>query len=385
VDRDKTPKLKKLLEYELAHRRAVRINLYHAPGAGGTTMAYRILWDFHTRYPCAVLVDCHPEETAERLFRLCSWTGLPALVLVDGARIAEREVDGLFDQMRGRQLPVVLLQTLRRFKPQEERERAHYLSAELTPPEVNRFIHAFSTYAPAKRKDLEELSRAPDARMRSAFYFGLRTFGRDFLGIGSYVGVRLAGLSADQVRVLGYLAIAHHYAQRSLPAQAFVPLVGIPASRTVQLRSAFPEETLDLLTEERAGQWRTAHDLLAQELLEQLLWPSAGEDRARLWRQNLSTWAIAFAQFCRGDTSRPPSEEMLEVARRTFIYRDNTELLGTERSGGKSFAQLIEEIPSEAGQLETLRVLADLYPREAHIWAHLGRFHSMQRHDYPKP
>jgi tetratricopeptide (TPR) repeat protein len=73
---------------------------------------------------------------------------------------------------------------------------------------------------------------------------------------------------------------------------------------------------------------------------------------------------------------------MLEVARRTFVYRDNTELLGTERSGTKQFAQLIQEIPSDEGKLVVLKTLTDLYPQEAHFWAHLGRFYSIERHDH---
>lgn len=72
---------------------------------------------------------------------------------------------------------------------------------------------------------------------------------------------------------------------------------------------------------------------------------------------------------------------MLEVARRTFIYRDNTELLGTERSATKQFAQLLQDIPSPEGALEVLHRLTEIYPDEPHFWAHLGRFYSIERRD----
>ena len=76
------------------------------------------------------------------------------------------------------------------------------------------------------------------------------------------------------------------------------------------------------------------------------------------------------------------SESLLEVARRVFIYRDNSELIGTERSDTDLFAQIIQDIPSPEGALEVLRFLTDVYPEEAHFWAHLGRFHSHGRRDW---
>src|SRR5262249_13966614 len=120
------------------------------------------------------------------------------------------------------------------------------------------------------------------------------------------------------------------------------------------------------------GQWRIAHILLAEEILRQVLWPQP-EDRDRLWRQSLSTWALDFIEFMGGD-SPLPSEQMLEVVRRTFIFRDNVDLLGTERSAQKQFSQLLEEIPSPEGKLEVLRKLTTVYPDESHFHAHLGRF-----------
>jgi tetratricopeptide (TPR) repeat protein len=65
-----------------------------------------------------------------------------------------------------------------------------------------------------------------------------------------------------------------------------------------------------------------------------------------------------------------------------FIYRDNVELLGTERSAGRQFSQLVEDIPSSEGALLILRELTELYPDEPHFWAHLGRFYSIERHEY---
>jgi tetratricopeptide (TPR) repeat protein len=379
VDRDKTQRVKNQLENALERKRAIRINLYHDPGAGGTTVARRILWDLHREYPCAILHRCAPTETAERLFRLASITGQAILLLIDGAEIADRQVDELFNYLRSRLVPVVLFQTLRRFQRQSESERSVHLPAKLSPFEAQRFFEVFSREEPSRRQQLAQLVSLKEDKTCTAFYFGLETFGKDFLSLEPYISNRLAGLTTEQKKILVFLALSHHYAQRPIRAQAFADLLGFSKKRVLRLSEVLPTDALELLVEVQEEEWRTAHDLFAQEILEQLLWPN-GPDR-RLWRQNPSLWAKDFAYFCRGE-SAVPSEEMTEIARRTFIYRDNADLLGTERSAQRTFAQLIDEIPSSEGKVDLLRSVADIYPGEAHFWAHLGRLYAVEIKDY---
>ena len=383
VERTKTGILRRILDTEIKRRHADRINLYHAAGAGGTTLAYRMLWDFRRSYPCAILLHTtSSSETAERLEFLASQTGQCILLLVDGARVAERKVDELFTHVSSRQLPVKFLQTLRRHEAQEERKRTVYLASELDSAELNRFVVAFSRQVPSKQSELEELSLSPDRRKHTAFYFGLQAFGQDFLGLEPYVRERLSSLSEVQREIVGFTALAHHYAQRTIPQQAFAARLGMPKSRSARLEEGIlPPATLELLVEvdENGGSWRPSHELIALEILVQLLAPGGGD--SRLWRQRLSGWAIRFAEFCRGDDP-VPGAELLEVARRTFVYRDNHDDLGTERSASAQFSKLISEIPAPEGQLECLRKLVDLYPEEVHFLAHLGRFYYLVQKDY---
>lgn len=380
VDRELTERLERQIERELSRRRTSRINLYHSPGAGGTTTARRVLWDFHAQVPCAILKRTTPQETAERLYRITALTELPMVLLVDGADIVQSEIDQLFTCLGSRQIPVAVLQVLRRFAPQTEGERVFVLEEALTDLEAERFAHVYGREQPHRQRQLEALAKADgDPRFRSAFYFGLHTFGEEFLGLEPYLRRRLESLTPVQTKVVGFLALAHHYAQRSLPAQVFCGLLGLPATRVVNLTSALPGPALDLLVEAARGQWRTTHDLIATEVLRRLLAPGAGDPR--LWKQNLSTWAVEFADLCRG--SGPlPAVDLLDVARRAFIYRDNAELLGTERSANALFSQLLQDVPSREGALEILRGLCDRFPSEPHFWAHLGRFYSLERKEY---
>ena len=76
--------------------------------------------------------------------------------------------------------------------------------------------------------------------------------------------------------------------------------------------------------------------------------------------------------FCRSE-GHPQSQSLLELARRVFIYRDNVEVLGTERASQTRYAQMIEDIPSPQGKMEVLEYLTERFPTEAHFHSHLAR------------
>jgi len=305
--------------------------------------------------------------------------GRPLLLLIDGSQIEERQIDELFTLIKARQIPVTILQVLRRFTEQTERERTFYLKSELSSREAHLLAEKLVLVKPERRKAIETLRDAVDGKSRNPFYFGLNAFEEDFIGLEPYIRNKLATLTPVQQRILCYIALAHHYAQQPIKAQAFASLLGLPQSKSVRLLKHISDTAHDLLVEAAEETWRTAHDLIAFEIVKQVL--SGGALDQRIWKQNLSSWAKDFAEFCRGD-DMVTSNDMLEIIRRTFIFRDNADVLGTERSGTQSFAQLLDDVPSDEGKLEVLRNLVELYPDEAHFWSHLGRLYSLQMHNF---
>lgn len=379
-DRDITPSLRTQVDKDLRRRQTVRINLYHAPGGGGTTVGRRVAWDLHQKYPVGVLKRCVPRDAAERIAKIAALTESSVLVLVDGGQHSERDIDDLYDFLKAGQTPVVLLQVLRRFRHQQTGNRQFWLDAPLSDAEADRFRDGYTQAVPQKSALLRDLAGQRNSPRRNAFFFGLTAFGRDFRGLGRYVENRIRDLTAEQRRILVYIAMAHYYGQQPIPAQAFASLLGLPRSRTVDLAAAFAdrsEQALDLLVENSGGEWRTAHHLVALELMQQVLAPGGSQEPEAVWRQSLSSWSKDFATFCRGD-DWATSDRLLELVRRVYIYRDNNvEVLGTERADQKQFSQLMEDIPSRHGKIEVLRHLTQSFPLEAHFHAHLGRFLSL--------
>ena len=373
-DRTITPAITRRVDQDLQSRITTRVNVYHAPGAGGTTVGRRVAWDLHQTYPVVILHSLTSDGAADKIGRVFALTGQSVLVLVDGGSHAEREVGDLYERLRANNTPAVLLQVLRRFDRQNVGRRQYWLEERLLDEEADRFRDAYSRAVPRKRTALHELARSGN-QVRSAFFFGLTAFEEDYRGLNEYVATRTSELTDPQRQILVYIAVAYYYGQQPVPVQAFAALLGLPPSKTLRLIDAFAgpsARALGLLVETESGEWRTSHQLIALQILKSQLAPEAGAANGDIWRQRVSEWAKAFADFCRAE-GQPESDRLLELARRVFIYRDNVEVLGTERASHSRYAQLIEDIPSPQGRIEVLEHLTQRFPTEAHFHSHLAR------------
>lgn len=377
-DRDIAPKLLRQLRQDLglgqSHSAStVRVNIYHEPGVGGSTLARRVLWDLHREVPCVVLQRCTPMETTERLRAIYNVCQLPVLALVEGADITDTVADDLYSRLRAQQVPVVMLRVLRSFQApvtvasRDAPTRVFYLPPSLSRVESSKFAELFGRAVPGRKAELLRLAAAGDGE-RHPFYFGLVSFERDFRGLAGFVTARLAGATAIQQKILAYLAIAYCYGQKSLPAQAFASLLGLPPSRIADLTKALTGEQRQLLRAEMTA-WRPVHQVVGEELLRQILDPQTSD--RDVWKQNLAHWAREFATFCRGEQA-VVSGELSDVVARCFLLRDSREVIG--REDASAFSRLIEDIPSLDAQSSVIELLTELFPDEPHVWAHAGRF-----------
>lgn len=391
AERDATAKIARRVSQELRARDRTRIDMYHLPGAGGTTVSRRILWDFHRDFPCVVIRGGDSNGIVERIQFISTITGQPVLALTDSASIAEREVEDLFKLLELRNIPCVLLSVSRRHQlPGKHSRRLFNLGMRLSQSELPRFVDKFATSVPASRAHMiQAIANNGRPNEQSAFFMGLTAYGEDYRGLKSYVSNRLSGLTEQQIKLLVFLSIAYMYGQKGIPAQAFQHLLGL-SSENVKLSKVFSgrQSVFDILIHEKETQeWRPIHHIVSNEILRQILAPLDADPRA--WRQQLSAWGKKFIQFC-GANQSITSERMLELLRRILIFRDANDVLGrelgddarSENSRLGSFSQFIQHIPAREGRLEVLRFLTETFPDEAHFWAHLGRFQASIMENY---
>lgn len=382
VERDLQSKISKAVQGFLHKRRCVRVNLYHEPGSGGSTLARRIIWDLRRDYPCVVLQRCDPKQTVERIQKLFSITGTPVLVVAEGNCLSEQQSDELAKLLASRNVPVVLLQVLRRFeKPRKLSENSYHLESILTEGELYRFESTLIRDVPEHAIAIKAAVNSGRDIERTPFYLGLVAFEREFVSLEAHIARHIGQLNETQKKGVAYLSIAHFYGQQALDMQMFASLFGLPPQKPVDMCNVFSDYTLRLFVKTDVTRWRPAHHLIAVELLEQILSLELGD--RRLWRTRLSDIALSFIEFC-ADCDGKTWEAVTELLQRVFIYRDDTEFLGTEKAGSGRFSKIIMDIAVDEGRLRVFQRLTELFPDNHHFWAHLGRFYSNHLKEHTK-
>ncbi|MDP9401838.1 MAG: hypothetical protein M3P85_00580 [Actinomycetota bacterium] len=357
---------------DLAARDTRRIALLHYPGAGGTTLARRLAWEVHGEFPTIYCAAMHDEiGLAQRVGRLAQLTGLPVLLVLE--QTTDVMADRLFNRLRADSIPAVVVVVSRRIdQPRNPGPRSFYLGPASNQADVAGLLQRFAEYAPDRVQELSSIREG--SPMAVPFYFGLVAFQDDYSGLEDYVGHFVSALTDVERTVIQLVALSHRYAGTSVAGDLFANLLSISPDSPVDLTRSLTDVARGLLIEEEAGFWRTAHWLVAAELLRQLLTPVGGDPEA--WRLALSTLAKRVIDEARGVFGAELPDDVRDVLRRLFIVRENRELYGDARQ--KSFSELLEAIPSLEGRLEVLRQLAERFPGEPHFWAHYGRLLSYE-------
>lgn len=380
-DRKVTRDLTREIGISLAKRRQNRFNLYHSPGAGGSTVAKRVLWDLHETYPVGELLTCVPAgSVAACLDFITRETSNSLLLLIDSSRFYQDDIEKLYEKIRAEQLPVVMLQTARRYEAPStpSSPRSKWLPQELLKPEAEQIEEAYINSVPANRDSIKSVFQ--DKRQWQCICFGLAAYAENYQGISAYTASRLKYLSPAQKDIMVSFALAYFYGQQALSPQFFATFLGKTPADLIDLENIFIDEStgaIDLLVMEDSGnEYRVMHQLIAKEILRQVLsarGQSDGECDKKFnesWKTALSVFARNFAEML---AQSPNSQRGKELLYRIFIDRAGRIDLSQEK---QRYSMLFEDIPSEQGRLELFRSLSELFPHEAHIHAHMARINS---------
>ena len=302
-------------------------------------------------------------------------THLPVLTVIDLPGVNEEDVDRLYGVLRNSNIPVALFSTERYQSSAAPQYRnstgAHYLAAKLNASEAYRLSGILSQREPERKNEIEELIQK-DGIQRTPFYFGLTAYGRDFRGIEPYVKARLSSVTDVVQEAVLFIAFAYYYGQIALPIQVFSQLFGISPSKRVALQK-FPRPIRELLVEED-NSVRPAHQLIAEEILQQGLVPDDADRRN--WRNGLADLAVKFIDIL---ATLPHSQDgvISEALRSVLINREPRDSDEFTTGWRDIFSQFIKDIPSPDGSRRVLEHLTEYFPEEPHFWAHLGRFYSL--------
>lgn len=378
IDRSMMPDLETHLRGELGSRDSRRVNLFHWPGAGGSTVARRVVWNLHNEFPALVARKIHPGNTTDRLQYIFNLTRLPSIVVAEASTVTSDDMDRVYDEVRSANIATVFLKVERRVQ-RPLGEGRHYLESALRTAEAAALAGKLGQEVPERRSTLERLVNEQDRRRRTPFYFGLVAFEKDFAGLEHYVQTRLESSTNLVLSVCRMVALAYHFAQQSLPIQLFADLLRLPQSKLVSIDALFTRDIQELFLQLPAGMIRPAHDLVAEEILVQLMGREQGN---RLnWKNGLADSAIQLIGICATHSTQPRTA-VAQVLRAIFVERPTEETPAGPWEG--QFSALVAEIPTTEGKQRVFEELTNLLPEEPHFWAHLGRFYSRVLQDHTK-
>jgi hypothetical protein len=375
VQRDAYPSLLKDVSGRLEDHQLAIVHLPHSPGAGGTTLARRVAWSLHRRFP-TVLLRTYSVGTIERVDEIYQETGLAVLVIAESADLPESDRDELQQGLLQRNSRAVILwvnrTTVRRGT--KSARHKHGLIDPLTDGERDRFLKEYRNRAETDRaRDLlDELAGetgtvVPPQKL-SPFYFGLCVYDEDFVGVADYVRNHLRQLTPVQRPVARFLALITRYGQQlGLPVHFVQNLMGTgrPSFEGLsddQLSELLGPDLRHLVVEEN-NSLRLLHPLIADEVL------SADMGGAKFSLGQIAVELIKRVANYFGPNSGTTDRLLNEL----FIRRNWSE----DRRGQGTFSDLIIAMSTSEAEY-VFDVLTASCPDNPHFWNHRGRYHIYQ-------
>lgn len=362
----------KNLEKTLADPRNRLFEISHKPGAGGTTFARRLLWNYRGTFPTVVLRSMS-DQTASRIetmFHLCS---LPVLILAEADICSKEDAIRLLHSTSSRNVRCCVLFVCRLTGPAPAlpiSDDRTYINDVMNSREASRFLGRYSFGASTGQQTrLRDLTHASDhQKFRCPFFYGLYRFEDGFSHVRDYVRGHLKGLDEQQQQLLAFASLISVFTQGGIPERLLASLAKQKYGPGTVLGRVFGQDVDRLFVSYAKEDYvvKASHPLIAQQVLEFAL----GTDRSDpiKWREQLSALSHKLIELFR-EYSDDSGVDVSDIFMQLFIQRDYI----TDTQSRKKFSALLEEIGEEAYQAEILRRLTQALPNEPHFWNHYGR------------
>ena len=338
----------------------------HSPGAGGTTLARRIAWELRDEFPC-VIVKTYTDNTVDVIEALFQSSNLPLLIVAEAARLPGTRRDLFYNEMKERNIRFVILDVRRRHQPRNTHATAA-LTDPMSIPEASRFLAQYEPWAPRERHSaLRSLASDESlAPYRSAFFFGLYTFQRQFVRVEQFVHDMFLEVAPQARDAIASLALITRYSQERLPVEAFLMLLGLevrPARFSAVHLLGEPAAKLVIFDGTRIC---VSHPLLAEEILRRHLISIHSDETP--WRHSLAAFSNRFIERM-ADKRLRDSDVIQGILTDIFIERD----IWQGSTDPRLFSELLNELPVPQSQRRILETLCGHFPDNGHFWGHLGR------------
>jgi len=338
------------------------MHLFHRAGAGGTTLSRRILWDFHTLFPCMILKKIG-KETYERLKVIYDNTMLPVLIIAEirAGSITQIDIDNLRIELisKGVRALFICVSRVNNINIQQYSTN-FYLTSEpkMTMSDDEREdmfgIYSKMTSDDGAKKNLEMLTWGDNedwGELRQPFFYGLFTFEKEYSSISEFINKGMENMNSNIKKAILALAFVTSYSQIGLSKTDLKSIIDNEADMESLLKNP-------LIICKSVG-YQICHPVIAQYILKDNL--------------DLENDALGLLKYAKKfidmitDIYVPESKRLNDILEEIFTHREY--YVDEERY---KFSTLVMDLKDD-GKKKIFEHLIEKLPNNPHYYNHLAR------------
>lgn len=376
--------------------------LLHKPGFGGTTLARRIAWDFHTEFPTLILNKYNVAETWGLLTAFYENVRKGIFIVADESEVAKEEIEELEKEAKNSVFPIAVLRVSRigsftNIRRKDERKQKE-LYLNVISNECSDKLKMKCKSLAIKKFEKQEVERREDKLKKieqeelCPLIIGLFFLEELFEGTKDYIKRFVKEIndetSASNIKkAMIIISMCDYFGQKSVyPAileEVVNPSHVLDFSISTYMKSVKP---LFIFKKNNGAIYvKSRHYLLSKEIMAQLL---IEEGESTNWKDYIAEYSMFFVDKTIEVCNQKIVPDLQVLLKDMFIENRDKEYLQ-----GK-FSVLIESCSTDEAKEKILVYLAEKYDQYineeidiekseyneyqllAHIWGHLARFYS---------
>ena len=383
VNRELYDDLRNRIIYQLENaKQSVKFELFHQPGAGGTTLSRRLAYSLRLKYPIVIINSYDRNNTYEKLSQLIGIVKTPILAIVEASEVKENFVMDLIERCNKQKQVVIFFLVKRELKRKKgiQSNLLLTLSDKIRDnDEKSRFISKLRVYN-NEENIIQSLSNLPVANSEVIDYtLAISQNAYDKSKLKKYVQGYIDQLPEDQVKFIAFVCLIYHYSQLRVSSFLFRKMFKCDLDEF--LRKDSDKFILKILIQEvengdTTEYWRPRFYVFAEVVLNVLLGNGHEDDS---WKDQIPIYAKELITTIK-ENNPVLVDESEKILTNVFLERGNEDSLGIETEWNSTifneqFSLLLKDIGDNVvEQKNILTLLARSFPTKSHFWAHLGRF-----------
>ena len=316
------------------------IELFHRPGAGGSTLSKSIALQFYEQYPTVLINEYHKSRTSDALFELSTLSQKPILAIVEAHKVSQNNLNRLIRQINEDKKYVVIVYVKRSYTEPKLKPNLIFLSEKMVSiSERNRFVSKFLQIAEKKNYNrIKQLENRHPANC-DIIDFPLTTFENDYEvdSLDKYIISYLSKLPSSQLKFTCFTSLLYYYTQKNISEFWLTELFPQKSLRNELLQRPSSERYIEkvFLNElddefQETEFWRPKYNRFAVETLQLCI---MGLDQARKanWKDHLHRWVVEFIKEIR-NSNEYLTDDISDILKSLILERDHEDLLGVDES-----------------------------------------------------